>query len=588
VPHPLLEEAWRLHRAGDHAGAVGLYESVLRSEPDNFDALHLLGLLHGQNGRFEQAQFFTGQAAKLRPFSAEVLFLRSFALTKLDRIEEALSCLDAVLAINPALMEALQNRASLLFRLRRYEEAAQCFGQILSRDPAFAFARGNRLFARLQNCDWREFDTERDAILAGIASGARIIAPFQAKALGLTPEQELRCTRIWTASEYRPRPPLCHGEVRAHERIRVAYVSADFREHAVARLMAGVFEHHDRSRFETIAVSFGPDDGSEMRARLMRSFDRFFDVRSQSEGDIARLIHGLEVDIAVDLMGYTEGCRPGVFALRPAPLQVNFLGFPGTMAADFMDYLIADAIVVPAGEERHYAEKIVTLPDTFLPADCRRAVAPQIPSRAGQGVPESGFVFCCFNAGYKIAPVLFDIWMRLLACLPESVLWLGQANGSAQQNLRREAQSRSVSPERLIFAPFVDSAAAHLARLKLADLFLDTPPYHAHATAIDALSVGLPILTCRGPAFAGRVGVSLLHAAGVPELVAETLADYENLALSLAREPARLAMVRTKLAASPGLPPFDIARFTRHLEAAYAAMWNRHRNGRPPAGFAVP
>ena len=364
-----MEEAWRLHQSGEHARAAELYQSVLREQPQNFDALYLLGLLHGQHGRFDEAQFFTGEAILLNPASADALFLRSYALGQLGRDEEALACLDKVLALNPKLAEALLNRASLLFGLRRYEAAAADYERLLALNADFPFARGHLLFARLQVCDWRGFDAERDAIEAGLQSAKRIIAPFQAKTLGLSPEDELACARLWVADQYPALAPLWRGEPYDHERIRVAYVSADFHAHAMASLAAGVFEHHDRSRFETIAISFGPDDKSEMRARLCRAFDRFVDVRGQSEADIAKLIRDMEVDIAVDLMGFTEGCRPVIFAARPAPVQVNYLGFPGTMGAGFMDYLIADAMVVPMSEHRHYAERIVTLPDTFMPAD---------------------------------------------------------------------------------------------------------------------------------------------------------------------------------------------------------------------------
>ena len=405
-------------------------------------------------------EIFTGEAVKLSNHcrGRAPLFLRSYALGQLGRDEEALACLDKVLALNPKLAEALLNRASLLFGLRRYEAAAADYERLLALNADFPFARGHLLFARLQACDWRGFDAERDAIKAGLQSAKRIIAPFQAKTLGLSPEDELACARLWVADQYPALAPLWRGEPYDHERIRVAYVSADFHAHAMASLAAGVFEHHDRSRFETIAISFGPDDKSEMRARLCRAFERFVDVRGQSEADIAKLIRDMEVDIAVDLMGFTEGCRPVIFARRPAPVQVNYLGFPGTMGAGFMDYLIADAMVVPMSEHRHYAERIVTLPGTFMPADDTREIGTRMFTRSEEGLPETGFVFCCFNASYKISPSIFDIWMRLLTRIEASVLWLGQANEPARHNLKREAQVRGVNSDRLVFASYRDSA----------------------------------------------------------------------------------------------------------------------------------
>jgi protein O-GlcNAc transferase len=588
IPHRLLEEAWRLHSGGAHEKAAELYHAILREHPRNFDALYLLGLLHGQNGRFEEAQAFTGEASRVNPMSADALFLRSYALGQLGREDEALSCLDRVIALNPNLPEPLLNRASALFRLRRYERAAADYHRLLALDPEYPFARGNLLFSRLQVCEWRDFAFERASILAALQSGKRVVAPFQAKALDISPADELACARLWAADQYPNLPALWRGERYTHERIRLAYVSADFHAHAMATLATGLFEHHDRSRFETIAISLGPDDRSDMRARLMRSFERFVDVRGKSEADIATLIRDMEVDIAVDLMGFTEGCRPAIFVARPAPLQVNFLGFPGTLGADWMDYLIADPIVVPQEQHAHYAENIVTLPDTFMPAEIGGDTPARVAIRAEEGLPEAGFVFCCFNASYKITPAIFDVWMRLLTRTQQSVLWIGQAGEPAQRNLKREAELRGVGPERLIFAPYRQSRADHLARLTLADLFLDTVPYNAHATANDALCAGLPVLTCVGRAFAGRVGASLLHALGLPELIAESLEEYETLALSLAHEPQILAALKATLARNrTTCPLFDIARFTRNLESAYATMWERQQRSLPPAGFTL-
>jgi predicted O-linked N-acetylglucosamine transferase (SPINDLY family) len=548
-----------------------------------------LGLLHGQNGRFDEAQLFTGQALLVDPMSSDALFLRSYALRQLGRDEEALLCLDRVLTLNPGLAEAILNRASLLFRLRRYEAAAADYERLLALDPDFPFARGHLMFSRRQICDWRDFEPQRDAILAGLASRKRIVAPFQAKSLGLTPEQELACAQIWASDQIPQRASPIRAKVGSQTRIRVAYVSGDFHAHAMASLAAGLFEHHDKSRFETIAISFGPDDKSDMRARLTRAFDRFIDARGLSEAELAALIQDMDVDIAVDLMGYTENCRPAIFAARAAPVQVNYLGYPGTTGADYIDYLIGDATIIPASEHRHYAEKVVTLPDSFMPADDGRDIATAMASRTQERLPETGFVFCSFNASYKISPAVFDIWMGLLLQIDSSVLWLGQANEAARANLMREAEKRGVPAARLIFADYRQSPADHLARLKLADLFLDTVPYNAHATASDALWVGLPVLTCRGAAFAGGVGASMLHSLDVPELVADSLEAYEACALNLAREPHALAALKAKLERNRGTSAlFDTVRYTRNLESAFKTMVERSRLGLPPAGFQVP
>jgi predicted O-linked N-acetylglucosamine transferase (SPINDLY family) len=380
---------------------------------------------------------------------------------------------------------------------------------------------------------------------------------------------------------------MWHGEAYAHDRIRIAYLSADFHSHATAALMAGVFESHDRTRFQTVAISFGPDDRSEMRARLMPAFERFVDVREKSDPEIATTLRQMEIDIAIDLKGYTQDSRPGILAHRPVPIQAGYLGFPGTMGADYIDYIIADAVVIPPEHESFYTEKVVRLPDTYQGNDSKRRIAERTPTRAEAGLPETGFVFCCFNNNFKILPDMFAIWMRLLACVEGSVLWLIEDNAAAARNLKREAVARGIAADRLVFAPRVN-LDVHLARHRLGDLFLDTLPYNAHTSASDALWAGLPVLTCLGTGFAGRVAASLLQAVGMPELVTQSLEAYESLALKLARDSGALDALKAKLARNRMTQPlFDTTRFTRNLEAAYLAMWERHRSGLPPAGFAV-
>jgi predicted O-linked N-acetylglucosamine transferase (SPINDLY family) len=396
------------------------------------------------------------------------------------------------------------------------------------------------------------------------------------------------CSQIWVRDKCSASPaPIWKGERYHHDRIRLAYLSADFRVHACSFLLAGLFEHHDRGRFETIAISFGDDDQSEMRSRVMAAFEHFIDVRNQGDLEVARLMRGLEVDIAVDLTGHTLSSRTGILAQRPAPVQVNYLGFPGTMGAPYMDYLIADAVVVPPGQEAHYAEKIVYLPECFQANDDRRGVGAMKPTRSAAGLPGSGFVFCCFNNSYKITPSLFERWLRLLKAVPGSVLWLFASRPVVVQNLRAEARRRGADPGQLVFAealPYAD----YLARMQLADLFLDTLPFNGGTTASDALWAGVPVLTCPGEAFASRMAASLLSAIGLPELITHSLEEYESLALELARNPQRLAEIKSKLARNRDTYPlFDTDRFRRHIEAAYTTMWERYQRGEPPASFAV-
>jgi predicted O-linked N-acetylglucosamine transferase (SPINDLY family) len=413
--------------------------------------------------------------------------------------------------------------------------------------------------------------------------------PFHLLAWCASPAVQHACAKIYVADRFPSFPdPVWRGERYAHERIRVAYLSSDFRDHAVMVLAAGLFERHDRGRFETTAVSFGLDKPSRLRERLRAPFDRFVDAHHMSDQDVARLLRELEIDIAVDLNGYTDGARPNVFARRPAPLQVHYLGFAGTLGREEYDYVVADRFVLPEEDQPHYAEKVVYLPDTFMVNDAGRTISARVPSRAEAGLPEHGLVFCCFNNSFKITPEMFGIWMRLLGQVDGSVLWLSPANSSAPDNLRREAESRGVAADRLVFASRVPLNEDHLARLRHADLFLDTMPYNAHATSCDALWAGVPVLTCSGTSFASRVAGSLLRAVGLPELITRSLEDYEALALKLARDPALLGSLREKLARHRDVHPlFDTERFTRHMEAAYMVMWERAQRGEPPESFSV-
>jgi predicted O-linked N-acetylglucosamine transferase (SPINDLY family) len=589
VTVPELAEAWRLHLAGEHERAERLYAEIIRADPSNYEALYRLAFLHGQRGRWEDAQRVMARAIELNPRAPDALFLRGAALQKLHRHDEAVTCFDRALALNPGLAEVRLNRAASRYRLRRYEEAGDDYSRLLDTAADYPFARGNRLFCRLQRCDWRVLEEEAAAVITGIRAGRRIIAPFDAKALFLSAADELACARIWAADQHPGPAAPWRSRGGRHSTLRVAYVSADFREGPLGTLMTGVFEHHDRQRIETLGVSLAADDGSAMRRRFEQAFGRFVDASAKSDAEILTLLRQMEIDIAVDLMGFTEGSRPEIFKQRSAPIQIGYLGYPGTVGGDWLDYLLADRVVVPEDHRRFYAENIVYLPDSFLPRDTAMG-APSMPvTRADEGLPEQSFVFTCFNNAYKINPRMLDIWMRLLRTVEASVLWLPEGHRSVLRNLVREAEARGVGPERLVFAPFRTSAEQHLARLRLADLFLDTLPYNAHTTASDALWAGVPVLTCAGDTFAGRVAASLLHAVGLPEMITHTLDDYEALALKLARDRGALSAIAQKLRGNRDSSPlFDTVRITRHLEAAYTIMFDRAQRGEAPASFAVP
>jgi predicted O-linked N-acetylglucosamine transferase (SPINDLY family) len=455
-------------------------------------------------------------------------------------------------------------------------------------EPHRAYAPGKLHRSRLRVCKWDTLAQDADAIIAAVRRGEKAVTPFVLLATTDSARDQQQCARTYVADRYPASPtPMRVGRRRAHEKIRVAYLSADFREHAVSYLMAGLFEMHDLEQFETMAISFSPRYGNEMSERVRAAFGRFVEAFDKSNRAVAELMLELNIDIAVDLMGFTQHSRTAILAGRPAPIQVNYLGFPGTMGAEYIDYIIADDFVIPGETQEWYTEKVVCLPDTFQANDHRRKRPGKTPTRLEAGLPESGFVFCSFNGHYKINPPVFDVWMRLLGQVPGSVLWLVAGNVCAQDNLRREAANRGIEPHRLIFAPEL-GYGDHLTRLPLAELFLDTLPFNAGTTASDALWAGVPVLTCAGEAFASRMAGSLLNAAGLPELITRNLDDYEARALQLATGPAALAEIRAKLARNrSACPLFDTDRFRRHIEKAYIRMWERHQRGEPPASMVI-
>ena len=584
----LIDRANQLHVLDRLEEALAGYEEAIALGPGHAEALYNRGVTLYRLKRFAGALASYDAALAIRPQWPEAWVNRGVALQDLNRFEEALASYDQAFAVDPKHADALNNRAMLLLDLARYEQAIEAFERLLRIAPEFRFIRGLLLHTRMQICDWRSFADELDHLKRHVRGGACASSPFALLSLLPDAGDQLACARTWVRARFPASPqPVFNGERYGHDRIRVAYLSADFHERPMAHLMAGVFEHHDRSRFETIALSFGPDMPGEMRTRLETAFGRFIDVRHESDRRVATRLRELEVDIVVDLMGFTQGARSGILALRPAPLQVNYLGYPATMGASYMDYIIADRFVIPQRSQNFYAEQAVYLPDTFQANDSLRRIDEATTARAAAALPENGFVFCAFNGSHKITPAMFDIWMRLLRAVEGSVLWLVGSNAAVERHLRQEAEHRSIGPGRLVFAPKVPYAR-HLARYRLADLFLDTSPFNAGTTASDALWAGLPLLTVCGEAFASRMAGSLLHAAGLPELVTHSLADYEAAALRLAREPKSLAALRTRLAQSRATCPlFDTEKFTRHLETAYVIMWQRHQRGEPPASFDV-
>jgi protein O-GlcNAc transferase len=531
----LNDRGTALFELGRHEEALASYDRALAIKPDFAEALSNRAIVLLALQRHEEALASYDRALTLQPDLAEVLGNRGNALLELQRHEEALASHDRALAIKPNFPGVLSNRGNALLTVRRYEEATKAFERLVSIEPKYDYARGKLLYSNLHCCDWDDYNRDVELITSDVIAGKRAIAPLEFLAVSVSPRAQLQsaqtfCRAKYPASGY----AMWKGERYRHDKIRVAYLSADFCDHPMAHLMVELFETHDKSRFETAAISFGPAIKSDIRTRLENSFTRFVDVRKRSDREIALVLRELEIDIAIDLMGYTSSCRAGIFSLRPAPIQVNYLGYPGTMGADYIDYIFADPVIIPQAEHSFYTEKVVYLPDTYLPNDSKRRISDNTPTRVESGLPETGFVFCSFNSNYKIAPPVFDVWMRLLDQVDGSVLWLVEGGAAAVRNLRRNAERGGVAPHRQVFAPRL-KVEDHLARQRVADLFLDTLPYNAHTTASDALWAGLPVVTCLGSSFAGRVAASLLNAVGLPELIANNPKDYEALALNLRR-----------------------------------------------------
>jgi predicted O-linked N-acetylglucosamine transferase (SPINDLY family) len=588
-PEALYNSGNILLQLGRHEEALASYERAAALDPSYAEAHQNRGSVLLLLKRHREALASFDQALAVRPDYAEAHSGRGNALSELKRHEEALASYDRALSIAPGNVSSLNNRGNALRALRRFNEAVTSFERAVAISPNDPYAFGALVDSAVSICDWTRMAKLADELTTRVRQGKSVINPFTLLAFGADPADQLKCAQHFAAVEVPKVSRLYDGKRWHNEKIKIAYLSSDFRVHPIAVLAAHLFELHDRSKFEIIAVSFGPDDASPLRARLVKAFDQFHDVRTMDDREVAALLHDNKIDIAVDLNNYSEMCRPGILAYRPAPVQAAYLGYPSTMGTDFIDYFIADKFVLPREQEQYWREKVARLPDSYLVQDSSREISSRTPTRKEAGLPEEGFVFCAFNAHYKITAPVFDIWMRLLAKISGSVLWLSHANDATAANLRREAETRGVDPARIIFAPRMENMEDHLARHRLADLFLDTLPYNAHTTAGDALWSGLPVLTCAGDIFAGRVAGSLLHAAGLPELVTTSLGDYESLALKLASEPALLSSLRGKLAENRTTRPlFDADRFRRHIEAAYTQMWDLWQQGESPRSFDVP
>lgn len=577
-----------LRDAGRGEDALASYDRALALMPGNVDAWANRGTILQELGRPREAVESFDRALAIDPSHIPSLHNRANAINDLGLRQQAIAGYDQVLRLDPNNTFALNGRAGVLRDLSRFGEALLDYNRVFALDPDFPYISGWRLLANMHLCNWAMLASDTEEIGRDVDDGKLASTPYVLIAADLSEARQLKAAQTFSHDRYPASPhPLWSGERYRHDKIRIGYMSAEFHEQATAHLTADLYECHDRSAFELHAFAVGKNDGSRMRKRLEAAFDVFSDVSQQSDRAVAEAIRHAEIDILINLNGYFGGERTRVFAQRPAPVQVNYLGYPATMGAPYMDYIIADKIVIPEDHRDNYTEKVVYLPDTYQPNDRKKLVSEQSVTRRDCGLPEAGFVFCCFNNNFKLTPDIFDIWMRLLRKAEGSVLWLYESNAAVKRNLIGEAETRGVSADRLVFAPFVPHPE-HLARVGLADLFLDTLPHNAHTTASDALWCGVPVLTCVGSTFAGRVAASLVRAAGLTELVVHSLEDYETLAERLAGNTAALAALKRRLAENRDTTAlFDTPRYTKSLEAAYRRMWLRTERGEPPLSFTV-
>jgi len=587
-PAVLRSQADVLRQLGRTSESIAHYDQLLSLKPGFAEGWAIRGGLKADLSQPADAAVDFVRALELKPDFPQAWNNYSQVLRLLGRLNDALTATENALRYQPDYPLAQVNRAKALSDLSRPTESAKAWAIALKGRPHHLNGLGLMLQEKAKACDWSGYHGIVDEIRQKTREGRTVDLPWTFLSHTADPYLQLQSAKIHLEDRFpAPFEPLWQGEVYAHDRIRLAYVSSDFRNHAMSHLISGLFKRHDRTRFEVMGLALGPASNDAVRQKLIPTFDRFFDLKDLSDIAAAQLIRELEVDILIDLNGFTTYCRPGIFAHRPAPLQINYLGHPASMGAPFMDYIIGDRWVTPKTLEEAFSEAIIRMPHAYQVNNVERDIPEVTPTRRQLGLPNEGFVFCCFNANFKITPDVFAIWMRLLSSVPGSVLWLLQSHFEAAINLRKSAQEAGVDPERLVFAPPV-ALADHVARHRHADLFLDTFTCNAHTTASDALWAGLPIVTLPGDGFASRVAASLLDAVGLSELITDSPAEYEALALALAQDPQRLSALKSHLnRGRMSFPLFDTDLFCRGLEAAFEAIHKRQHQGLSPIGLDV-
>ena len=590
---PNYPEAWAnrgnvLGQLRQFQQALASYDEAINLKPHYAEAWTNRGVALKELKQYDQALLSYDKAINLKPEYAEAWYNRGVALKELRQYDQALTCFDKAVSLKPDFVDSWSNRGGTLLRRRQHEQALISFAKVISINADYEFCLGQKLHTQTHMCSWEDLDTQLRKLSEGILKGIPVSLPFPMLALLDEPETLQRAADIYVQAKFPPRATsVTFTDKDRSEKIRIGYFSADFHNHATSYLMAELFEVHDRSRFEIFGFSFGPNRQDEMRERVSAGVDHFHEVSSKSDREIAELSRTLGIDIAVDLKGFTQDSRTGIFAEICAPIQINYLGYPGTMAAPYIDYIVADPVLIPTEMQNYYTEKVIYLPDCYQINDGKRSISQNEFTRAEFGLPEDQFVFCCFNNNYKILPATFDSWMRILHSVEGSVLWLMQSNTWSATNLRKAATTRGIDESRLVFAKSM-RLDEHLARHRLADLFLDTLPCNAHTTTSDALWAGLPVLTQIGQSFAARVSASLLSAIGLPELITRDANQYESLAIELAQNPSKLSNIRQKLEVNKQTSSlFKANVFAKHIENAYSQIIERHKAGQKPEHINV-
>ena len=567
--------------------AIKAYIQSVSIKPDCVEAYHNMGVVLKDQGKLDEAIKACKKALLLKPDYAEAYSNLGIALADQGKLEEATKAYKKSLAIKPDYAEAYNNMAIALKDQGKLEEAIEAYDKALEIEPNYETARTAKLHQKAHICDWDGIAGD-SAFIPKLGTSEKCVSPFDLLSLEDSPKRHQTRSEIYAKAKYpkNPLPPAVKPSKRP-KRIRIGYFSTDFKEHPVAYLIAKVLEKHNRDQFDVFGYSLHGDKQSKMRKRLIESFDCFINVQDMCDRDVALQARKDGIDIAIDLNGYTQNNRAGIFAYRAAPIQINYLGYPGTLGADYMDYIVTDKCLVPSEKQKYFNEREIYLPHTYMPTDDSREFSTRILTRTDMGLPENAFVFCCFNNNYKITESEFSIWMRLLNKVDNSVLWLRQSNQLSNLNLKNEAQKQNVEPSRIIFADRVPMDE-HLTRHRLADLFVDTFNFNAHTTATEALWAGLPVVTKMGQGFAARVAGSLLNAVGLPELITQTEQDYEALILTLATNPGMLAKIKQKLEANHLTHPlFDTDLYTKHLEDAYQQAYQNYFHDNPPQSITV-